>query len=259
VPLKSTVSSYKVTLAVDQEANGNVFAEPPKLIACRPKKAWSGGDGAEQFAGKPKDDCTDAAPGAFDDKKQTYTFDLTSFAQQWVDGAANNGVAIRHALDYTKPFQVIFLPADKATATMTYTPAVVSSPAPVPSDGAGAPPPPIDTGTGGGGVVPGLDPGNLDGGEVPTGEDPSLNSPVTATGQTPAVAGRPFTPITKLGGAFWLAVAVGFVLLSLASLSLGDAMVPAALGRPPGGLSRALQKRRRTAGAASAVRQEIRR
>jgi hypothetical protein len=258
VPLESSVSSFKVTLTVDKEAKGNVFAEPPKLIACRPKQAWSGGDGAEQFAGKPKDDCEGAAPGSFNEKKQTYTFDLTSLAQEWVDGESNNGVAIRHALDYAKPFQVIFLPAEKVTAKMTYTPAVGSNLPPSTPGGSGAVPPaaPVDTGagTGGGsGVVPGIDPGNLAGNDVPTGQDPSLTPPVTASGQTTPVAAQPIVTDTKPTPAFWLAVAVGVVLLGLASLSLGDAAVPAATTRAPGGLSRALQKRRRTAGAAARV------
>jgi hypothetical protein len=259
VPLESSVAAFTVTLPVDQEAKGNVFAEPPKLIACRPKQAWSAGDGAEPFAGKPKDDCEGAAPGTFDEKKQTYTFDLTPLAQEWVDGEANNGVAIRHALDYAKPFQVIFLPAEKVTAKMTYTPAVVASP-PLTSPGdSGSVPPvvPMDTGAGSGsGVVPGIDPGSLAGNDVPTtGQDQSLNPPVTAGAQTTPVASRPFVPDTGPTVAFWLAVAVGVVLLGLTSLSLGDAAVPATAGRPPGGLSRALLKRGRTAGAAAAVTQ----
>lgn len=256
VPLQSSVSSFQVTLPLDQEAKGNVFAEPPELIACRPKQAWSGGDGAEQFAGKPKDDCADAAPGKFDEKKKTYTFDLTSLAQEWVNGEANNGVAIRHALDYAKPFQVIFLPADKATATMTYTPAVSSTPPLTPGGTGSVPPaaPPLDAGAGTGdtGVVPGMDPGSLAGDDVPTtGQDPSLTPPVTAPGATTPVAARPLVTDTKPTPAFWLAVVVGVVLLGLASLSLGDAAVPPAATRAPGGLSRALQKRRGTAGAAA--------
>jgi len=259
VPLKSSVTAFTVTLPLDQEARGNVFAEPPKLIACHPKQSWSGGDGAEPFAGKPKDDCESAAAGTFDEKKQTYTFDLTSLAQVWVDGEANNGVAIRHALDYAKPFQVIFLPPEKVKAKMTYTPAAVAPP--LTPGGSGSVPPvvPGDTSadTGGSGVVPGIDPGSLEGNDVPTGKDPSLSGPVTAGEQTTPVAARPpFVPDTGPTAAFWLAVAVGLVLLALTSLSLGDAAVPAAAGRAPGGLSRALAKRRRTpGGAADAVAQ----
>lgn len=254
IPTKSSLSSFKVTMPLDQEAKGNVFAEPPKLIACLPKQAWSGGDGAEQFAGKPKDDCSSAAAGTFDDKKKAYTFDLTSFAQTWVDGDTNNGVAIRHALDYAKPFQVVFLPADKVKAEMAYVPATTApttQPTVPAASGGGAPAVPADPSldAGSGGSIPGVDTGTLAGGEVdvPTSTGAAGGpQPVTASQPTQTVP-RALSFDTGPTPAFWLAVLGGVILLGLASLTLGDAAVPLAATQSRGGLTRALDKRRRAA------------
>lgn len=250
VPALSTVNTFTFTMPLDPAANGSAYdpQTPPVLIACAASGGWGQGNigqHGDQFDGKPSDDCAGAPKGTFDATKKTYTFDITATAQKWVNGDINFGIGIRNADTYTTPFNLVFGPVEKITASVDYTP-----PAPVVTPTV-APPPPVDQpvvqppvsgGYGSGTVTPPV----VNQPSAPAPQAPPVAPPVVAQPVT-QVAARPLSQESGVPAAFWFAMLAAVVLLGAVSLVLGDPDVTVT-GNRQRGLDRAL--RRRAAGAA---------
>ncbi|HVE98656.1 MAG TPA: hypothetical protein VNA12_05695 [Mycobacteriales bacterium] len=233
-PEGSIVESFTTTLFLDP-AGRNVSAptvavpgQPtragrPNIIACRPLIGFGEADGVG-YANKPALDCRDASTGTFDEVAQSYTFDLTVFAQDWIDGLIDNrGVGVRPELDEDDPFNLVFMGPAKVVTTAVITPAEVevdteAEPELIPTPDQG-----FDSGSGGSTVV-----------FEPTIEAPV--APAPAPVQAPAappvvsvntVAARPaIERDLTVAPSFWLALLAGVGLLGVVSLVLGDPVVP---------------------------------
>lgn len=246
IPLNATVNHFSFTMPLDPAASGTAYntQTPPILVACAPNGGWGQGNigqHGDQFDGKPVDDCTGAPAGTFDVAKKAYTFDITALAQKWVNGEINFGVGIRNDADYTTPFNMVFGPVEKITASIDYTPPEpVVLPTTAPQPPVNNPPvtPPYTGGYVGGVTQPIVDPAP----SVPQPQSPPapvVQQPVQNT------AAQPLTQDTGTTGMFWFAMLAGVVLLGVVSLILGDPDVTVTSGRSRG-LDRAL--RRRTTG-----------
>ena len=237
VPEGSYVDSFTFTVFLDPTAK-QVFlpqevkvdtqqprgGQPP-LVACLPTIGFGDGEG-DAFAVKPGDDCSTPLYGEFDAKTQSYTFDASSYAQDWVDGKDNHGLGIRPALDENDPFQLVLKGAESVTATMTYTPKepepvapTVDPVVPLPV----APPvvaPPV--------FVPNLQP-------QPQPQPQPAPLPVVQTTRKPVVtrnvAASPLTATRGLNPVFWLALVGGVLLIGTTSLILGDPLEAVVGGR----------------------------
>jgi hypothetical protein len=230
--LKAGATVTKFTLSLDIDASGtNVNADEAPIVACLPTRLWPAKAGASYTDAPPTDCATKATPKVDGD---TYTFEISGIAQQWV-GEANVGVALINDPDNTStPFQAVFS-VKSIKAEMTYTPPIA--------------PPPVDTGNTGqlGGVGAGT--GNGAGtGSVSTGSTAATppapvtlppTGPTTTTtpdaGQQPQVAGT--TPSTAPAAlakpassspntAFWLAAIAIALIVVVAGVVLADDAVP---------------------------------
>jgi hypothetical protein len=237
VPTGSTVDSFTFTMFVDPAAK-NVFAPKvdipgqgskggqPVVVACAPKIGFGEGEG-DSFKVKPDDDCADQIFGEFNATTNSYTFDATTYAQDWVDGKDNYGLGIRPTEDAADQYQLSFLPASKVTASISYTLPQPTGPEPVPQTPEAVVPiqPPVDTGTSG--YVPQ---------PLPQPQTSPAPAPVVRTTNAPPVAVRnvaanPLRSTHGLSPAFWLALIGGVMLLGTMSLILGDPLAPQAAGR----------------------------
>jgi hypothetical protein len=243
---------FTVTLAKD-EKQVNLAHAKDVLVACQPLKGWgeASGDDLDQA---PPYDCANAVKPTVDEAKGTFTYDVTSFAGEWVDGD-NFGVALVPSSQVTQPFQLVFQPYAAALADVEFTPAAaeptVEPTVDVPLPSVAPPPaPPVDSGTGtgtgnlggGSGFVPGGAPvvqPNPSPATAPAAPAPVVNRPVT-----PVAAQSPFNLKSAMPAGIWIVGALVLGLLVLTSLVLGDPRVPLASGRS-NGLSRVLQARRR--------------
>lgn len=245
VPVGSTITSFIVSLPVDA---GGVNANPigASIVACLPKTAWSGGESAAAYGGKPADSCDVHSPKvAAADGGKRYTVDIATIAQQWLKpNALNLGVAIRDNPSNTSTaYQVVFGPASALshlTASVTYLP---------PGPGAG----PIVASAGGGttAVPPPNNP-------APSTQVPPV-APVPATSAQPAQVVTPPAPVVAptapmvasaskpadgsappLG--FWIALVLILMLLVTTTFVLADPRAPPTL-TPDRGVARALRSR----------------
>jgi hypothetical protein len=224
VPAGSTITSFVVTLPVDQSSQAQSFTPPntqPPIIACTPNGAWSGGaNGAQALAGKPSDTCaTDAPTFKSKDGGKTYTADIVSIAQSWVTNV-NTGVAVADdPHNSNTAYQVVFgdsTALSKLTAQMTYVPGSNTT---LDNPGANTNTPtetvPSETVN-----VP----------LVPSGVSPSEQAPSTTTPATVPSAGKPKGSALRAAsyagagppGVFWIAAVLIVALLFSASLVLGD-------------------------------------
>lgn len=231
IPTGSIVDSFTTTVFVDpagQSVELPTIAVPgqtqrggqPNIIACRPRTGFGESEGGG-YADKPVLDCRDAASGTFDATTSSYTFDLTVFAQDWVDGLIDNfGVGLRPELDEDDPFQLTFLGAAKVVTTATFTPVDPEFEEPPLT------PTPDDQGTF---VDPGFDSGLT---FTPTVEAPAVPAPVAQAPAAPpavqvsTVAARPVTRDVSVGPSFWLTLLAAVGVLAVVSLVLGDPVVP---------------------------------
>ena len=236
VPEGSWVDSFTFTLTLDPDAEqmfvpvdvpgspaGPARGGQPPLIACVPTIGFGEGEG-DAFGVKPEDDCADQIFAEFDAVKGTYTFDATTYAQDWVDGKDNFGLGIRPALDAADPFQLVFKGAADVTATIAYTPAAPEpTQPPTVVDPVLPPLPPTDTST----YVPDVQP-------QPRPQPQPTPAPVVMT-RKPApinnIAARPLTSTSALSPVFWFAMIGGVLLIGTMSLILGDPLEPVAAGR----------------------------
>jgi hypothetical protein len=230
IPEGSYVDSFTFTMFVDTAAHNLI---PPKvdqvpgqtprggqppIVACVPSIGFGEGYG-DSFDVKPADDCTDEIIGQYDATKNTYTFDATVYAQDWVDGKDNFGLAIRSMEDEDDPFQLSFLGKAKVTASISYTP--VEEQAEVPPYVPPVALPPLPS-TGNTGVV-----------SMPQPQPQPQAPPVVVVEPRKPVAIRPVaaSPLRSsraLTSVFWFALLGGVLLLGTASLILGDPLEPAA-------------------------------
>ncbi len=230
----SIVEKFLVTLFVDPAAH-NVFvpvvAAPgqtprggqPNLLACRPLIGFGEGEGIG-YISKPALDCRDGQSGLYDVATNSYTFDLTVFAQDWIDGTIDNrGIGIRPELDEDDPFNIAFFGPAKVVTLAEITEALpeIDEPdlAPVPDAG------PVDSGSSGGEY---FEPAPVVDQPAPAPAPAANPAPVAAK---PAVtfrqaAGRPVERDLTVGLSFWLALVAGVGLLGVMSLVLGDPIVP---------------------------------
>jgi hypothetical protein len=225
VPSGSTITSFVVTLPVDQSSQAQSFTPPntqPPIIACTPNGAWSGGaNGAQALAGKPSDTCaTDAPIFKSKDGGKTYTADIASIAQSWVSNI-NTGVAVAddpHNNNNTA-YQVVFgdsTALSKLTAQMTYVPGSNTT-LNNPGDNTNTP-------------TESVPPETVNVPLVPSGVSPSEQAPATTTPTTvpsPSKAkGSALRAASYAGagppGVFWIAAVLILALLFSASLVLGD-------------------------------------
>lgn len=244
----SIVESFSVTMFLDPAGESvsvpalQVPGQParggqPNIIACRPLIGFGEADGVG-YANKPALDCRDAAAGSFDETTQSYTFDLTVFAQDWVDGVIDNrGVGVRPELDEDDPFNLVFQGPAKVVTTAVITPAEPEEPPaeeppllPTPDLGS-------DSGTGGSEVVfepvaPAPVPDPV---PAPVAQAPAAPKPQVAV---TTVAARPVQRDLSVGPSFWLALLAGAGLLGIVSLILGDPVVPVRGQRGVGGAGR---------------------
>ncbi len=232
IPEGSFIDSFAFTIFVDPAAH-NVFAQEvnqvpgqtprggqPPIIACVPKIGFGEGYG-DAFESKPDDDCTDGILGQYDKAKNSYTFDATVYAQDWVDGKDNFGLAIRPQEDEDDPFQLSFLGKAKVTASISYTPAEAAPE--IPPYVAPVAPPALPQ-TGGTVFVPNPQP-QPQAPPVPVVES---RAPVAIQ----PVASSPFDADHALTPVFWFALLGGVLLLGTASLILGDPLEPATATGP---------------------------
>lgn len=227
----SIVNSFTFSVTVDsspQAVNSSAAAAP--VVACLPTRLWPATLGGD-YTDEPAVDCSNKVKPKIDGS--TYTFDITSFAQSWVDDQ-NFGVALVNDPDNTQtPFQVAFTGAKTVKAKMSATPAtpVQTTQQPVSSSGG--------TSSGGGAVT------TSSGAVVPppTGSVPPNTSVSTTgdSGQAPQVASSTTTPqlramahVSPASSApsrgFWIGAAAFALLILLMSLVLGDQPVPAGIG-----------------------------
>jgi hypothetical protein len=226
----SSIGEFTFTLPLDPSAT-QMSAETIPLKACLPTRLWTNNpDGGTDWSQKPEDDCSTSVKGTYDAAKQAYTFAVPTYAQGWLSDT-NTGVAILPD-GYTNPFQIAFSGPKAITATMTWTPApLTSGPAttgqtssvPVAAGAAAPAPAPAAAPISLPAPAPVTLPGSTTSMPAPAAQSPVLAAP----SQAPAGV---FTPLPVLKSAssaptpgFWLAGGVLALLLLTVSLVLGDA------------------------------------
>ena len=235
----ATVKSFTFTITVDKNNLTNAKASTVPLIACFPSRFWDAGKGGQDFSQKPRDDCNGAPAGKYDSAKQTYTFDVTDFAKDWVDGS-NLGVSIRQAASQTTPFILAFTGPKTVTGSISYTQALPDVPvvavAPVVDKVTPSAPQVTDTG----GVV-----ATVDIPKVPTANLPGVTvAPNTFT----AASGNRSIGATTFDSRFWTSSLLGVVAIALLGWFVGRRPVAArAVAAKPSRLSQVLSARASTA------------
>ena len=236
-PEGSIVEKFLVTLFVDPAGRNAALpavevpgqparAGPPKINACRPLVGFGEGEGVG-YVSKPALDCRDSFSGSYDATTNSYTFDITVYAQDWIDGLIDNrGIGIRPEVDEDDPFQLTFLGPAKVLTLAEIIPGELEEEipdlAPVPDVGS-------DSDFSGGGTTT-FEP-------APVVEIAPAPAPAPAPVANPAPvapkpavffnrAARPVERDLTVGPSFWLALVAGVGLLGVVSLVLGDPVVP---------------------------------
>jgi len=249
-PEGSIVEKFQVTLFVDpagQNRSLPVLAPPgttprggqPNIIACRPLIGFGEGEGVG-YVSKPALDCRDSFAGSYDATTNAYTFDITVFAQDWVDGQIDNlGIGIRPEVDEDDPFNLTFFGGAKVLTVAEIIPAEVEEEvelAPEPADFGSVDS--GDSGFSGGGTTTTFEPE-----PAPEPAPAPAPAPIAVAAPKPEVAftNRAVTPIERdltVTSSFWLALVAGVGLLGIVSLVLGDPVVPVRGERTAGQLGR---------------------
>ena len=235
IPTSALVSTLTLTLPLhpDAESSG---ADGARLVACALLDDFRPGEATDPAA-MPKDDCTGAPEGTYDDKAGAWVFDLSALASTWVaQPGTNAGVVVRPAPDYAlpegAPFQIVFSGAAKVRAELAYD--VLPAPVVVPET--------TDAALGGGMDVGTAPPPPLSSGSAPVPAPPRRAPPVTAPAaaaappQAPALVPVPLREPSLASArtsptALWaLAAMVGLLLLAVARVA-GDTYGPRAFAR----------------------------
>jgi len=222
LPTGSTITSFVVTLPVDQSSSAQSFTPAgmtPPIIACTPQGAWSGGaNGGQPLSGKPADQCATGAPKfTSKDGGKTYTADITSIAQGWLSGI-NTGVAVADdPANSQTAYQVVFGPSQalsQLTSQMTYVPASSNTTLNTPGPSTTTPFDTVPPEAGNVPLVPSV-PEQTTATTAPTTTGPSKPLKNSALGATSFAGAAP-------PGVFWVAAVLLLALLLSASLVLGD-------------------------------------
>lgn len=245
VPAGSTITSFVLSLPVDA---GGVNANPAgaSIVACAPKTAWSGGEAAAAYGGKPADACDVHSPKlAAADGGKRYTVDIAAIAQQWVKPhALNLGVAITdNPANTTTVYQVVFGPAAalaRLGASVTYRPPGAGTGPIVATGGTATSAAPPPTAPAPSTQVPPVSPAPL-----PTGPSAQVSNPpapvVAPTTPAAAAATRPSDGSAPPLG-FWIALALVVMVLATAAFVLADPRVSPSR-TPDRGVAKALRTR----------------
>jgi hypothetical protein len=221
----------KFTFSVTVDGDPRATNSPsPAVVACLPTRLWPAAMGGD-YTDEPAVDCSSKVKPKVDGS--TYTFEISQFAQSWIDDQ-NLGVALVNDPDNTStPFQVVFTGAKTVKATMSYTPGTTTPPltTPATTTGGGTTSGLGSTGSSGPASVPAPPVGNMPAvGGVTAGAD---------SGQPPQVApsSPQLKPVAKMTSAsstpsrgFWMGAAAFALLLLLMSLVLGDQAQPVGAG-----------------------------
>lgn len=259
----SVVSSFLLALreSADPGANAGADAETTKVVACPVTEPyWSSGEAATWRARPEFDDglCQAGVRGT----DGVWTFDLTSFAAQWLgtDQQTSGSVILVEQVEPPASFQVAYDGTEKKGigVKLVATPGAPSTGSTGSGTG-GA----VGTGESGPGAVgelePGLDSPVPDGGTGDTGGVPGADVPVAAPGQggTPApqaAGGQQFliapSALEDIPTSVWLLAPVVLGLAYLMMLALGPSGEPAAMTSRRG-VSRALERWRSSGRAAA--------
>jgi hypothetical protein len=246
------ITAFLTSLA--DQSTPIVTPKPTGIEACLVAKPWQ--DGASQDAAKaPKTDCLYGTTGRFDAAANTWTFDLSSVAQAWLDGAyPNEGIYLGPIgapnvaygdPDVSTNFLISLTSSGSATGVK---PALRVATSPKPTDEvAAAPSPDLSPPSGGGAVqgatltAPSSDLSTLSPGPVAT----SAPSPTTrlSTGTKP---GRLASHHQKSLWYAWFWVPVALIGL-LALLQGFETTAPGTTGRQEGALTRLVAMAHRSA------------
>jgi len=240
----STVTAFTVSMQLDSSPTApQAGAKGAPVVACLPTRGWSPGE-AQDSSGQPTVDCSHGVAGVW--KGNQVSFAIAKLAQSWVDDT-NLGIAlVNDPKNNTQPFQAVFSGGKQVTATMTYVPAgpattTKSRPhhrhAKLPAN---PPPSTPNPGSGSSTTVPSLPTPNLPtgGGSSTVGAGPSVAQPPQVANPQSANSSSTATTSPALGGSsvppkgFWVAAAVGLILLAGAALALEDQHIgPTPTGR----------------------------
>jgi hypothetical protein len=248
VPLDATITGFSVISPLSdlppstdiEKLSRTTEPSLAPIKACAATQGFGDTD-AGAYENKPTYDDKRCVPAKYDAAKKAFTYDVKSFANGFAT-ADVSGVALVPA-DPTVAFQVVFGPATKHVASITYTTPGEETPQELPE----APvPPAVDTG---GGSTPGS-------GFVPVPTTPDLGGVVPTGPQAPGVApsvpqpqgGVPVASVTVPSSpppAFWL-LGLGMVALLLAmSAVTGSPLTAAGARRRQGHVLRQVERRNR--------------
>lgn len=256
IPFGSTVQSFKATfLEANDEQSEPLNAEGKEIQACLVEQFFGDGE-ARQYKEAPRFTCSDLDPvaerkavkiknaeGATEDRFQ-WTFDLTDFAQQWVEGTSPVAAVMLYPVEPQGPgpqdsvWRVVFEgPASEngVVTSLVYTPGEEEGLIPT-DDGSGIG---FDTG----GSTSGFDTGSTGSSSIGTGTATgtptgtagaaeTAGEPVAVEGDQTSASG-PLEPTAgSLPGYVWLAILVGLMGFSL----VRSVVIEAATGIRPDGV-----------------------
>lgn len=251
----SVASSFLLTLRESAEpaANAGADAETTSVVACPVTEAfWAPGE-AGTWGSKPEYDDGLCQPGVRG-KDGLWSFDLTSFAAQWLgtDNKTSGSVVLIEQVDEPASFQVVFDGVEQKGIGVQ----LVATPGTSTDGGTGS----IDTGgavgTGdsgagsAGGFEPGLDSAGAESGADLSGVPAGSEVPVAAPGQAQApqsqgAGGQPFliapSALEDVPNGIWILAPVVLGIAYLMMLALGPGGEPA-LVTTRRGVSRALER-----------------
>jgi len=226
----SIVDKFTFSVTVDSDPQA-ANTPNPAVVACLPTRLWPAALGGD-YTDEPAVDCSTKVAPKIDGS--TYTFEITQFAQQWLDDQ-NFGVALVNDPDNTStPFQVAFTGAKTVKATMTYTPGTTAPPvsAPVTDTTSGTTSGAGSTGSSGPVSVPAPAVGDVPGAGAVAGNDSGGQPPQVAPPSTPQL--KPVAKVSAAssapGRAFWFGAAAFALLLLLMSFVLGAEPQPVGTG-----------------------------
>lgn len=246
-----TVTSFTLSIREAGSPATGFNGTGAKILACPITEFWVGGENGT-WDTKPTYDCDLASAEGSRGDDGTWTFDLLSIGEAWLDPngtIAPDGVVLVENVDAPEGFQTVFATSGDG--------AIVVSFAFMPSADNEPPPPPFD----GGGVPPTDDFGapSFGSDDIPVGGLPTPDVETPTAGETPqdapTVAPRPIASSSpnvfgNLPGGLILLIPLFMGLLGLLTYSLGPAGEPAAATRQRG-VSRALAARARAARSSS--------
>jgi hypothetical protein len=229
IPDGATVTKFQFVMPLDTTASNLAATDGPAITACPAIAPFEPGLGPTELSKAPAQAANICVDGKYDATAKTYTFDITSAADDWSAGAPANGVVIRPKLGESTQFNYAFksINAIKVVAEYSAAAAPIVAPAPAPAA-------PVDSGSG---IA--APPTGFDSGTAPVAPMTPVTAPVTAPQpqvmpQAAPVAARPAAAAAPIGslrpnGAFWLLLLAMVALVVLAGLVLGDPLEPVAV------------------------------